>query len=176
MGQGYRADLQKVVSIIEKGETKLETIARECPIEFIKFYKGIEQYIKTIHPITPRDFKTEVFFFHGPPGSGKSRRAQIEANFYGGRTYYKPRGEWWDGYKQHENVIIDDFYGWIKYDELLKITDRYPYRVPIKGGYEEFTTKRIWITSNVPLDELYRFSGYNKNAIERRCTSIIFIQ
>lgn len=174
-GRGHRSDLQKVVDLIKDGETSLQKIAIECPVEFIKFHRGISTYLKTIHPIPSRDFKTEVFYFWGPPGSGKSRRAQIEAGFYGGETYYKPRGDWWDGYKQHDNVIIDDFYGWIKYDELLKITDRYPYRVPVKGGYEEFITKRIWITSNVPLDQLYRFPGYNCEAIKRRCTSILNI-
>lgn len=42
-----------------------------------------------------------------------------------GEIYYKPRGELWDGYHQQPSVIIDDFYGWLKYDELLKISDRY---------------------------------------------------
>ena len=79
-------------------------------------------------------------------------RARVEersqkAKATGGRIYYKPRGDWWDGYKQHECVIIDDFYGWIKYDDLLKICDRYPYQVPVKGSFEQFTSKYIWITS-----------------------------
>lgn len=67
---------------------------------------------------------------------------------------------------------MDDFYGWIKYDDLLKICDRYPYSVPIKGGYEIFVTKNIWITSNVPIDLLYKFPGYDPAAIIRRCTLI----
>lgn len=166
--QGNRSDLQAVVDLVSQGETKIKRIAEEHPTTFIKYFKGIKEYIRLKNPIKERDFKTEVFFYWGPPGTGKSRRALQEAEIYGGDIYYKPRGDWWDGYEQQENVIIDDFYGWIKYDDLLKICDRYPYRVPIKGGYEIFNTKRIWITSNSPLDKIYRFIGYDCTAIRRR--------
>lgn len=107
-------------------------------------------------------------YFYGEPGSGKSRRALAEATAAGGGIYYKPRGEWWDGYEQQENIIIDDFYGWIKYDEMLKICDRYPYRVPVKFGFEIFNSKRIWITSNSPIDTVYRFIAYDSTAFRRR--------
>ncbi|WBG01488.1 replication-associated protein [Army ant associated cyclovirus 9] len=170
VGQGNRSDLQAVVDLVKNGERSIQRIADQCPIAFIKYSKGIKEYIKLVHPIADRDFKTDVYFYWGDPGSGKSRRALQEAEIFGGSIYYKPRGDWWDGYEQHDNVIIDDFYGWIKYDEMLKICDRYPYRVPIKGGYEIFTTKRIWITSNSPLDRIYRFIGYDCGALRRRLT------
>ena len=76
---------------------------------------------------------------------------------------------------QQTSVIIDDFYGWIKYDELLKICDRYPHKVPIKGGYEEFTSKHIFITSNVDVPDLYKFVGYNTAALDRRITNKEYI-
>lgn len=59
---------------------------------------------------------------------GTSRRASEEAKT-NELIYYKPRGTWWDGYYQQPNIILDDFNGWIPYDELFKILDRYPYRV-----------------------------------------------
>lgn len=34
-------------------------------------------------------------------------------------TFYKPHGPWWDGYDMHPIVVIDDYYGWVSYDELL---------------------------------------------------------
>ena len=172
VGQGRRSDLLEIVQLVQSGETSMERIARECPVQVIKYYKGIEAYIRLTRPIPERDFKTEVRFYYGRPGSGKSRRALTEAKATGGRIYYKPRGDWWDGYKQHECVIIDDFYGWIKYDDLLKICDRYPYQVPVKGSFEQFTSKYIWITSNVGLENIYRFIGYDCTAIKRRCEII----
>lgn len=168
--QGRRSDLQEVIDLVKGGERNLENIAEKCPAQVIKFYKGIEKYISLVQPVPDRDFKTEFYFYWGPPGTGKSSRCLNEAKATGEAIYYKPRGEWWDGYKQQPNVVIDDFYGWIKYDDLLKITDRYPYRVPVKGGFEIFNTKRIWMTSNVSIEEIYRFVGYKPDALQRRIT------
>ncbi|UUG66207.1 replication associated protein [Calfel virus LSF31_cyc880] len=170
--QGRRSDLQSVVAAVQGGERSLRTIAEISPQCYIRYFRGITALINAINPVIPRNSKTEVFYYWGPPGSGKSRRALEEATTHAPNSiYYKPRGLWWDGYEQHKCVIIDDFYGWIKYDELLKICDRYPYKVQIKGGFQEFTTEKIWITSNVDIDELYHFIGYKTDAIERRITN-----
>ncbi|AFS65288.1 replication-associated protein [Dragonfly cyclovirus 2] len=167
--QGRRSDLDAVVATISTGERDIRRIAEKHPNCYIRYGRGIRSYLELVNPIPPRYFKTRVVFFYGPPGSGKSRRALAEAQAIDPDSiYYKPRGEWWDGYHQQTSVIIDDFYGWIKYDDLLKICDRYPYKVPIKGGFQEFTSKHIWITSNVDTPLLYKFENYNVAALERR--------
>ncbi|ADU76995.1 Rep protein [Cyclovirus PKgoat21/PAK/2009] len=168
--QGARSDLEEVVSIIKGGERDVKAVALQCPTAYIKYFKGIENYIRIYHATPERDFKTEVYFFWGPTGAGKSRTAREQALATGLRVYYKPRGDWWDGYNGHECVIFDDFYGWIKYDEVLKICDRYPYRVPVKGGYENFIAKKIWFTSNKPLEQIYKFIDYEPSAWRRRLT------
>ncbi|ADD62455.1 replication-association protein [Cyclovirus PK5222] len=170
--QGQRNDLQLLVDdVIGHPDIKTKDIAAKYPSTFVRYFRGIKELQRVVHPVAERMFKTEVYYYWGPPGTGKSRRALEEAQATGnGSIYYKPRGLWWDGYEQQDSVIIDDFYGWIKYDELLKITDRYPYKVQIKGGFEEFTSKKIFITSNVDTDELYKFNGYNTAALERRLT------
>ncbi|XP_020291778.1 uncharacterized protein LOC109858690 [Pseudomyrmex gracilis] len=174
--QGRRNDLQAVVDTISTGERHIEAIASKHPTTFIKYHRGIIAYLSITNPIPPRSYKTDVYYYWGPPGSGKSRRALEEATATAPDSiYYKPRGDWWDGYQQQTCVIIDDFYGWIKYDELLKICDRYPYKVPIKGGYEEFTTRKIWITSNIDTDKLYKFKNFIPNAFERQITNKIYI-
>lgn len=169
--QGRRTDLESVISSIQAGEiTTPKMVAQLHGAVYIKYHRGIEKYLEQVLPLPVRDFKSELRVYWGPPGSGKSRRALEEARNLGGSIYYKPRGLWWDGYAQQDSVIIDDFYGWIKYDELLKITDRYPYKVQIKGGFQEFTSKYIFITSNVDIDEWYKFIGYDCKALERRIT------
>ena len=65
-------------------------------------------------------------------------------------------------------IIIDDFYGWLKYDELLKILDRYPYQVPVKGSYIAFAPKHIVITGNSPIATWNHFEGYRPDAILKR--------
>lgn len=58
---------------------------------------------------------------------------------------------------------------------MLKIMDRYPYKVQIKGGFEKFTSEHIWVTSNVNTDQLYHFINYNNAAFERRIDNKVHI-
>ncbi|ADD62451.1 replication-association protein [Human associated cyclovirus 2] len=170
--QGQRNDLQSLVEFIHEKRPTIRDIATEHPTTYIRYFRGIERMLQLVNPIKQRDFKTEVYYYWGPPGTGKSRRALEEAQAFNTESiYYKPRGLWWDGYEQQDSVIIDDFYGWIKYDEMLKIMDRYPYKVQVKGAFQEFTSKKIFITSNVDTDELYKFVGYTTAAFERRITN-----
>lgn len=45
-------------------------------------------------------------------------------------------------------MVLDDFYGWLKYDEMLRLMDRYPMLVQTKGGQATFLAKKLLITSN----------------------------
>ncbi|KAF8784594.1 Replication-associated protein like [Argiope bruennichi] len=53
------------------------------------------------------------------------------------------------------------------YGDLLRLLDRYPLKVPIKGGYAEFNSEIIYITSNQHWSEWYP-SIPNKDALWRR--------
>lgn len=163
---------KQILNDLENG-TSISDIARSYPGHFIRYWRGIKEMQKLVQlNKTSRSWKTEVYVYWGEPGTGKSRTALEEAKEKGGRIYYKQRGKWWDNYNGQENIIIDDFYGWIPYDELLRLLDRYPMQVEVKGGYEEMLAKHIWITSNVPIEEFYKFEGYQPNALRRRCTII----
>lgn len=134
---------EEVKQSIDNGSTDLQ-LANEYFELWIKYFKGLREYRLLKQP--KRDFKTEVRVYWGPSGIGKSRRATHEAGI---GAYRKPLGDWWDGYDGVSNVIIDDFYGWIRYDELLRCLDRYPHSVPIKGAFVNFAPKLLIITSNV---------------------------
>lgn len=51
---------------------------------------------------------------------------------------------------------------------MLRLMDRYPLKVPTKGGFEEFRSTMIIITSNEPIDNWYKFNGYRTEAIVGR--------
>jgi hypothetical protein len=169
--QGKRSDLLKAVEMLHETSGNLTDVARACPGTFIRYGRGLRDYWLTVGS-TPRNFKTEVFVLIGPPGCGKSKHCHDVTS--GGSTFYKQRGEWWDGYMGQENVVIDDFYGWIKYDEMLRICDRYPVKVPVKGSYVEFSSKKIFITSNEHLMSWYKFDNFDPTALMRRVTSYKF--
>ena len=88
-------------------------------------------------------------------------------------AYWKQRGTWFDNYNNHETVIIDDFYGWLPFDTLLRMCDRYPMMVETKGGHVNFCPKTILITSNQAPDEWYRNIS-NYEAFVRRVEKFIF--
>lgn len=148
--QGKRNDLARAVSALEAGSS-LSDVARESPEVFVRYGRGLRDYVNVRGLVKSRDFKTHVIVLVGEPGSGKSRFA----NEYPGTKYWKPRGQWWDGYNGEDVVILDDFYGWVPYDELLRVCDRYPLKVPVKGAFVEFVSKTVIITSNKRPEEWY---------------------
>ncbi|QNS17422.1 replication-associated protein [Sonfela circovirus 2] len=141
---GQRSDLQSAVDVLLK-ERSLGAVAAAAPEVYVKYYRGLAQLL-TDHPdvTSRRSWKTEVSVFVGPPGTGKSRECLKLAP----DGYWKPRGKWWCGYNRQEDVIMDDFYGWLPYDDLLRVMDRYPLKVETKGGTRDFLAKRLFITSN----------------------------
>jgi len=94
-----------------------------------------------------------VKVFYGAPGTGKSRQAWEEAGF---SAYPKdPRSKFWDGYQEHENVVIDEFRGGIDIAHMLRWLDRYPVIVEVKGASVCLAAKNIWITSNLHPKDWY---------------------
>ncbi|CAH1248636.1 Hypp8331 [Branchiostoma lanceolatum] len=137
--------------------------------EMLQAYTGDRRL--PVLQMLPRDFKTKVFVFVGPPGCGKSAMVRWYCQDESA-TFWKPRGPWWDGYHGQPDVVLDDFYGDVSYGMLLNVMDRYPLRVPIKGTFCTFVAKRIWITSNKFPDQWYKFEYYSPNAMFRRFTLI----
>ena len=138
------------------------------------WYRHRSNILATISFRIPnRDFQTEVIVYWGPTGVGKSRRAIYEAKQeFGDDFYLRMKGDWWDGYEGQKAVIINDFYGWIQYDEMLRLLDRYPHQVPFKGGYMKFVARKVWITSNEHpqnwYPKVYERFPYEGGALQRR--------
>nr|WDW25930.1 MAG: replication-associated protein [Canine circovirus] len=167
--KGKRNDLHDAINLLETSKS-LSRVASEFPEQYVKYHRGLAALL-LIHPrmTTPREWKTEVHVYCGSPGCGKSRLVHALAP----AAYWKPRGKWWDGYDGHEDVILDDFYGWLPFDELLRLFDRYPLRVETKGGTLNFVAKRIFVTSNKLPHEWYSDEIGNKEALFRRLTTLV---
>lgn len=151
---------------IDEGATDKE-LAEYSFSTYLSCYRGIAQY--RLLNSTPRNHAVETIIIQGPTGTGKSKYCLD--NYPG--AYWKQRSNWWDGYHDQETVIIDEFYGWLPFDLILRICDRYPLLVETKGGQVNFTAKRIIFTTNQLPDRWYK-NVYFKSFI-RRVTKWIVI-
>ncbi len=160
-GTGTRNDLANVKRRLDEGATENQ-IAEEYFGEWTRHYKAFREYkrIKT----QQRTWKTKVIVCHGDPGTGKSKWALEQAP----EAYWKQRGNWWDGYEGQPDVVIDDYYGWLPFDTLLRLLDRYPMIVETKGGHAQFVAKTIIITSNKKPEEWYTNENLDIRALLRR--------
>lgn len=168
---GKRSDLDAVQDTIRNGGT-IAKVAEEHFGCYVKYHRGIERAMSLL--LAPRNFKSEVIVYWGETGSGKTRRAMESDN---APTWIYSSDGWFDGYVGDEIVLFDDFGGHeFKITYLLKLLDRYPMRVRIKGGFVQWCPKTIYITSNVDPNLWYpNARQQHRDALARRIEKIEYI-
>lgn len=142
--QGERTDLKRVATMVREKKT-LKEIAEECPVEYIKYNRGICALIASAREPRSLDSPPVVLWLWGKTGVGKTRWAFDK---HGNNVYIKDGTQWWDGYTQQEAIIIDDFDGKWPVRDLLRLLDRYPYQGQTKGGYVQINSPYIYVTSD----------------------------
>jgi len=167
---GRRSDLEDVGSLIKGGARPRDVFESDAG-SFIRYNRGILAAVALFEP--RRNFVTKVYWFHGPTGCGKSRTAMLEAP----DAYWKdPSTGWWDGYDRHEDVIIDDYRcDMCKFSQLLRLMDRYPLQLQVKGGSCQFVAKRLYITSpKSPRETWASRTDEDLGQLMRRITEVRF--
>lgn len=169
--QGQRTDLDNVKKDLDENKG-MRHISKNYNYQCIKFSEKWLTYNEN-----KRKNKPHVTWIYGPSGSGKTRKAYeiIGEN----DVYEKDTTKWWDGYDKQDYCLLDDFRGkQMEFNALLKLLDRYAYRVEFKGGFRQFESNNIIITSiNHPKDA-YGFLDKKEplNQLIRRIDSIIKIK
>jgi len=138
--QGERTDWRMAVDALTEGRSVVETI--EIQPHLLPNIRALTQYQTLISKSSHRDLK--VIVLYGVSGSGKTRWAYDNYP----DLFSKPDGDWWDGYAGEQCVLLDDFAGGLPFHTLLKVADRYPLRLPIKGGFVPALFTTLVITSN----------------------------
>jgi len=109
-------------------------------------------------------------WYYGPPGSGKTSKAFQENP----GAYLKSLTKWWDGYTEQDTVIIDDMDPFHKSlaQEFKVWAHHYPFPAEVKGGTICIRPKKIIVTSNYSIDEVWE-DPTTRAAMHRRFVETI---
>lgn len=173
--QGTRSDLIEVMQSVRDGISTADLYESHYSVmakypRFVQGYRSLhmERIVKEKYK---RGGSPDVRLRVGKPGLGKTRF--IYENYHIDDIYSVILGgssQWFDGYIDQKIVLFDDYDGQIKYTFFLKLLDRYPIQVPVKGAFVWWGPSIIYITSNTNIREWY--IGKDVTALERRITSI----
>lgn len=157
----------------------LAGVAREYPCQFVQYSRGL-QALQYATIMTAEKPVPQVYWYWGPTGSGKTRLAYEEVNefniFFINAPNNKGGALWFDGYQGQEVAIFDDFRPWwCRFDYLLRLLDRYPMTVPVKGGFVNWIPQKIIITTQFNVEETFQEyrSSEDLLQIKRRITKVV---
>nr|WAE43072.1 MAG: replication associated protein [Cressdnaviricota sp.] len=168
--QGQRTDYVEFIADAKSGQLSEDDMYLKhphCMLRFDRFYSKMSQQLCV------ETQGAQLYWIYGPSRCGKSNFVKQQFPVY----YRKEPGDWWwHGYSGQEVVLIDEITPAIPFNSLLVLADPGPSMfVPLKGGNVRFTSKRIYITSNISPDTAYPVpSGDPKRwlALTERCTFI----
>jgi len=160
---GPTHDYARVVDLAKK--RKFDEID---PGVFLRYQSSIKR-IAQDNPQKIEDLPyTTGHWYYGPPGTGKSSTARME---HPGGFYDKPCNKWWDGYRDEDVVIIDDFD--LNHKVLATFvkrwTDRYSFPAEMKGTTVQIRPLKVVVTSNYTPEEIWADDPTTAAAVRRRC-------
>lgn len=170
-GAGGRSDLKELYQEIKAGKSAAE-ICEAFPAQFIRYQNSIKNLIR--QQCTVREWMPDTYIHWGRSGTGKTRYVFDKHDL---DTIYVHSGDvWFDGYEGQDVALFDDFTGSeFKLGYLLKLLDRYPMRVPVKGGFVQWKPRTIYFTSNKDPATWYANAiEEHRNALFRRIKDIIY--
>lgn len=167
-GKGFRSDLQEIKKKIESGATE-KNIADEYFEKWVVYRRSFQRYSALC--AEERSWRTIVHVYWGKTGTGKTRFCLDQCM---DRSFWIPGDyKWFDNYDGQPIVIFDDYRGEYPLQMLLKLLDRYPMQVPVKGGFVTWSPKKVYITSNIHPNEWYPDADrYSIGALFRRLDKI----
>lgn len=177
-GQGTRTDLEPVAKMLLNGSS-LAQVAETFPIAMIQYSRGLT--VLRSYQIKPRDpkYPPTVIWIHGNTGCGKTRTAYEKGTelFGDSSRVWMSDGSlrWFAQYEGQPCAILDDLRTkHCEFSFLLRLLDRYPFRVEFKLGSVQWIPRLIFITAPLPPRTMWSLRTEEQlDQLERRCTHII---
>lgn len=169
--QGKRNDILLIHEKIKEGNcTMRDILSSTDTFQTIRIAEINLKYFEK-----PRNWAPEVFWYYGDTGTNKTKTAYEMCE-----DPYTCMGsaKWWEGYDGHADVIIDDYRPeFCNFNDLLRILDRYAYRIENKGGTRQLRAKRIFITTpKHPMNTWRDKTDEDISQLLRRITHITYFE
>lgn len=168
--QGERSDLAIGAEelLLHRSITQFKL---DNPVLWIKYSKGFSSLLTV--PPRPMEIKPVVTWIYGPTGTGKTRSVIFKEPDLWVSGFNL---NWFDGYIGQPAVLFDDFRGsFCSFQTLLRLTDRYVFPVPVKGGFVDWAPLRIYITSCLHPKDAYPNCDEKVDQLLRRIDTILHI-
>jgi hypothetical protein len=148
------SEFDEVKAKLDEGKTLAEIA--DCHFSlFLKHHSGLASYLGKKRPAR-RTWLTKNLVIFGSTGTGKSRFCHDLELLFPGEVYWKSKDKWWGDYNNEPYIVMDEFYGWVPYDELLRMLDRYVFRPEVKGAHIYVQPRAVIFTSNKEPVEWYQ--------------------
>lgn len=168
--QGNRSDIAELRQQILDGASVSDVLLSDEAGKAARYTRYLSELAtardRTTYGRQIRDIT--VHYLWGDPGVGKTRyiydNNPIES-IYRVTDYRHP----WDEYEGQSVLVLDEFDGQFRWDQLLVFLDRYPVMLPARYNNHVACFTEVWIISNKPLSEQYTdYKGERRNALLRR--------
>jgi len=150
VSQGKRSDLDAFKESIDAGRSEAE-VADDYFGVWSRHPELYHRYKRLKSAKQARDIR--VVFLWGEPGTGKTRG--VFETYPDAWINSDPSLQWFDGYNGESIVLLDDYRGQASDAFILKLLDRYPMQVPVKGGFRDWLPTTIFVTSNCDPREMH---------------------
>lgn len=173
--QGHRSDLEEIRGNIAAGISDIQ-LAEQNFSQWCQYRRAFGEYRNLLRSSQPRQLDG-VYLLWGRAGSGKTRFAYEHGEATGGVWLSSdPQLKWFDGYTGQKVAILDDFRGDCSVSWFLRLLDRYPLQVQLKGGWTTWNPSCIFITSNLPYTEWFQSLDMESlSAVERRFKRVVHL-
>lgn len=153
--QGKRNDLNELYRMIKDGLSDYDIIESnpKYMIQFNKIDRCRQVLLEEKFKNTFRELTVE--YWYGDTGQGKTRTVMDRygyENVYRVTNYKYP----FDGYKGQDVLVFEEFYNSIRIQEMLTYLDGYPLELPCRYNNKIACYTKVFILSNVDLNEQYR--------------------
>lgn len=168
--QGSRSDMLQIKNALLADPKSLPTVIKEQCNNHQQL-RYAETFVTHCFNGRNREVSPRVYWIFGRSGVGKTK---LVYDTFGSDICTVSNYSWiGTGYQQQECLLFDDFrIGDMRFEEILKVTDRYPHMLYFKGGQIPLNSPFIIFTSPRSIDETFNSNGEDLQQLKRRIVQI----